>query len=103
MNLSIKEKMPQIQRLCNEHGVVAFYLFGSMAKGSDSDTSDYDFLVRFSPEIPLLKYADNYFSLLRKLEELLDRKVDLVSEKSLKNPVLLQEIMETRIPLYEAA
>ena len=103
MNANLKEKMPEIQRLCNEHGVAAFYLFGSMAKGSNSDTSDYDFLVRFSTEVPLLEYADNYFSLLQKLEHLLDRKVDLVSEKSVKNPVLVKEIMETRIPLYEAA
>jgi len=95
--------MPEIQRLCNEHGVAAFYLFGSMSKDSSSDTSDYDYLVRFSPKIPLLECADNYFSLLRKLEEMLDRKVDLVSEKSVKNPVLVKEIMETRIPLYEAA
>ncbi|MCF8462100.1 MAG: nucleotidyltransferase domain-containing protein [Flavobacteriales bacterium] len=103
MNSSLQNKIPAIKKLCNEHGVAGFYLFGSAAKGKENETSDYDFLVRFSTDIPLLEYADNYFSLLRKLEQLLERKVDLVSEKSLKNPVLVKEIMETRIPLYEAA
>tara|TARA_R110000868_G_scaffold294413_1_gene554987 strand:+ start:519 stop:830 length:312 start_codon:yes stop_codon:yes gene_type:complete len=103
MSSTIEDKLPVIKMLCQEHGVEAFYLFGSAAKGGMKETSDYDFMVRFSSDVQLLDYADNSFSLLRKLEELLERKVDLVSEKSLKNPVLLQEIMETRIPLYEAA
>ena len=54
--------------------------------------SDFDLLVEFSPKLEILDYADNYFSLLDALEKILERKVDLVSVKSLKNPVLLEEI-----------
>lgn len=103
MRLTIEDKLPAIKALCMEHGVEAFYLFGSAAKGNMKETSDYDFMVRFSSKVQLLEYADNYFSLHEKLEELLGKKVDLVSEKSVKNAVLVKEIMETRIPLYEAA
>ena len=103
MHLTIEDKLPAVKTLCQKHGVEALYLFGSAAKGEMNETSDYDFMVRFSSEVKLLEYADNYFSLHGKLEELLGRKVDLVSEKSVKNPVLVKEIMETRIPLYEAA
>jgi predicted nucleotidyltransferase len=103
MKFGLEDKLEEIRALCLSHAVEAFYLFGSAAKGEMKETSDYDFMVRFSSDVQLLEYADNYFSLLRKLEELLERKVDLVSEKSVKNPVLIKEIMDTRIPLYEAA
>jgi len=103
MRFPFDNKLPAIRKLCREYSVEAFYLFGSMAKGKQTEKSDYDFLVSFSSDVPLLEYADNYFSLLEKLRELLQRDVDLVTEKSLKNPVLLQEILETRVPLYEAA
>ncbi|MCB9185413.1 MAG: nucleotidyltransferase domain-containing protein [Flavobacteriales bacterium] len=103
MVIPIEKHLSAIQKLCKEHRVEAFHLFGSVAKGEQTENSDYDFLVRFSADVPLLEYADNYFSLLQKLRDLLQRDVDLVTEKSLKNPVLIQEILETRVPLYEAA
>lgn len=59
-------------------------LFGSAAKVVMNAKSDIDLLVEFSSELKILDYADNYFSLLDELEELLERKVDLVSVKSLK-------------------
>ena len=95
--------MPAIEKLCKEHRVEAFYLFGSVARCEQTSESDYDFLVRFSPDIPLLDYADNYFSLMDKLKALLGKDIDLVTEKSVKNPVLKEEILHTRVPLYEAA
>jgi hypothetical protein len=66
------------------------------------ESSDIDFLVQFSEEINVLDYADNYFTLLEKLEKLTGKKIDLVSKKSLKNPILIQEIEQTKIDLYAA-
>jgi predicted nucleotidyltransferase len=76
-------------------------LFGSAANGDFDNSSDIDFLVNFSDSVELLDYADNYFNLLENLEKLFNRSVDLVSEKSLKNPILIQEINKSKIPLYE--
>jgi len=64
--------------------------------------SDIDFLVTFSSSIPLLDYSDNYFSLKFALENLLKKPVDLVSFKSLKNPILLEEINNSKVELYAA-
>ncbi|WP_339706156.1 nucleotidyltransferase domain-containing protein [Algoriphagus aquimarinus] len=97
----IKNNLDQIELLCKEHKVDSFALFGSAAKGDFDNSSDIDFLVSFSNSIDLLDYADNYFKLLENLENLLDRSIDLVSEKSLKNPILIQEINKSKIPLYE--
>lgn len=92
----------KIKELCKTHQVDSFYLFGSAATGNFTNSSDFDFLVRFKPSIELLSYADNYFLFLENLKKLLKRNIDLVSERSLKNSVLINEINETKISLYES-
>ena len=56
----------------------------------------------FSNEIDMLDYADNYFEFLKQLEILTGKKVDLVSKKSLKNPILIDEIERSKVELYAA-
>lgn len=97
----IKKKLKQIEILCREHKVASFALFGSAANGEFNNSSDIDFLVKFSNSVELLDYADNYFNFLENLEKLFERPIDLVSEKTLKNPILIQEINKSKIPLYE--
>jgi predicted nucleotidyltransferase len=82
--------------------VKSIALFGSAAKDSMNENSDIDFLVQFSEEIEVLDYADNYFSFLEKLENLMGKKIDLVSKKSLKNPILIEEIDRSKVDLYAA-
>ncbi|WP_460539098.1 nucleotidyltransferase family protein [Echinicola sediminis] len=98
----VQNKLEEIIALCKKHGVASISLFGSAAKESMNEDSDIDFLVQFSNEIDVLDYADNYFSLLEGLENILNRKIDLVSIKSLKNPVLKDEIYRSKIDLYAA-
>jgi uncharacterized protein len=102
MNESIIQQSESIVLLCKEHHVDYIALFGSAAKNMMHQDSDVDFLVRFSDELDVLDYADNYFSLKEKLENLLGKKVDLVSQKSLKNPVLIENIDESKVVLYAA-
>ncbi|PZX50151.1 nucleotidyltransferase family protein [Algoriphagus chordae] len=101
MNQLVKKHLAQIEILCQEHKVDSFALFGSAANGDFDNSSDIDFLVRFSNSIELLDYANNYFKLLESLEKLFKRSIDLVSEKSLKNLILIQEINKSKTPLYE--
>ena len=98
----IEDKLNDIIALCKVHRVKSIALFGSSAKGLMHENSDIDFLVQFSDEIDVLDYADNYFSFLEKLETLLGKKVDLVSKKSLKNPILIEEIERSKVDLYAA-
>ncbi len=98
----VEDKLNEIITLCKEHKVISFALFGSAATESMNDESDVDFLVQFSEEIDVLDYADNYFSLLEKLERLIGKKIDLVSKKSLRNPVLIDDIDRSKVDLYAA-
>ena len=98
----IEDKIDDIISLCKQHQVVGISVFGSAARNSMQETSDIDLLVQFSETIELLDYADNYFDLKDKLELLLGREIDLVSIKSLKNMVLIEEINNSKIDLYAA-
>jgi len=98
----IQNKIGDIIAACKEHHVEMIALFGSAAKNAMHDDSDIDFLVEFSDDIDVMDYADNYFSLLDQLQEILNRKVDLLSSKSLKNPVLKEEVYKSKVDLYAA-
>lgn len=98
----IQNKLDEIISVCKKHHVEAISLFGSAAKNTMTENSDIDLLAKFSSNIDVLEYADNYFSLLENLEDILQRKIDLISTKSLKNPILKEEIYQTKIDLYAA-
>ena len=98
----IQERLNEIAILCKSHQVSSISLFGSAANETMNEHSDIDLLVEFSEDLDVLEYADNYFSLLEKLEALLGKPVDLVSRKSLTNPILMQEINRSKVALYAA-
>lgn len=98
----IEDKIPDLIALCKTHRVESFDLFGSAVKNAINEDSDLDFLVQFYAEIDVLDYANNYFEFLKQLEILTGKKVDLVSKKSLKNPILIEEIERSKVELYAA-
>jgi predicted nucleotidyltransferase len=76
-----------VQRALDDHraelarlGVDTLSVFGSVARGDATGESDVDFLVEFNGGATLARY----FALRGFLEELLRRKVDLVTRKSLR-------------------
>ena len=76
-------------------------LFGSATTEKFNDSSDIDILISFK-EIPFEKYTDNYFELHEMLEKLFNRKIDLLTEKSLSNPYFIQSIEKTKQLVYAA-
>lgn len=98
----IEDNLNEIISLCKTHRVISIALFGSAAKEVMHENSDIDFLVQFSEDIEVLDYADNYFSFLEELEKLMGRKIDLISKRSLKNPILIEEIDRYKVDLYAA-
>jgi predicted nucleotidyltransferase len=86
------------QREIKSFGVRQLGLFGSFANGTTiHDDSDVDFLVEFEKG---QKTFDNFMELAFYLEELLGRKVELVTPQSLSpylGPTILKEV-ENVIP-----
>lgn len=46
--------------------------------------------------------ADQYFGLLQALEELFGREIDLLTDRSLRNPYFISSVEKTRQLLYAA-
>ncbi|HMZ49948.1 MAG TPA: nucleotidyltransferase family protein [Flavobacteriales bacterium] len=73
-------------------GVMRLGLFGSFARDAAGPASDVDLLVEFAPEQKTLK---NLVGLARHLEDLLGRKVELVTPASLNRFIgkhIVQEV-----------
>jgi uncharacterized protein len=76
----------------NRLGVKSIGLFGSFVKNTVKDDSDIDLLVDFLPD---QKSFDNFMELAFFLEELLGRKVEIVTPQSLSKhigPHILKEV-----------
>ena len=88
--------------LCERYNVETLDAFGSAVCGPFDETrSDFDFVVSFKP-FTVEARSSQYFGLLSALENLLEKPVDLLTEKSITNPYLKKGIDETRVRLYAA-
>jgi predicted nucleotidyltransferase len=63
--------------------------------------SDLDFLVEFRP-MPPREHARSYFGLIKELEQLFMRKVDLVEASAVRNPYIRHNIEATQVAVYAA-
>lgn len=92
-----------IVRLCRAHGVERLEVFGSAADGRfDPARSDFDFIVTFSPEAER-SISRHYFALADALEQLLGRRVDLLTNQPIRNPYLRRAVDASRRDLYVRA
>jgi predicted nucleotidyltransferase len=84
------ELREDIRRAAAEHGVRDVRVFGSVARGEERDESDVDFLVAVEPGRSLLDLA----RLELRLEQLLGRPVDVVTEAGLRDAVRTAALRE---------
>lgn len=95
----IKNHINSLNRLCQQHKVDKMYLFGSALNENFTEKSDIDFLVRFKP-IELAEYFENYMNFKESLKNLLGREIDLLEEQTLKNPILIKSINQSKELVY---
>lgn len=95
----IDNNIDNLKNLCVLHNVEKMYLFGSSLNSSFNEKSDIDLLVKFK-QIELSKYFDNYIDFKEKLESLFGREVDLIEEQTLKNPILVKSIDNSKELIY---
>lgn len=75
----IQENRGKILHLAETRGARNVRVFGSAARGEDTETSDLDFLVDLDPDRSLMDLG----GLLMDLQDLLHREVDVVTENGL--------------------
>lgn len=103
MNLkeSIKHKMSDFLALCKSHNVKSLYAFGSsITERFDESSSDIDILIEIDNEDPIER-GENLMDIWDKLELFFQRKVDLLTDSSIRNPILRQNIDSTKVLVYD--
>jgi uncharacterized protein len=88
----LPEVREQIREVAAAHGADRLRLFGSAARREDGPSSDLDFLASFAPGRSLLDLAN----LELQLEQLLERRVDVVTESGLR-PVVLESALRDMV------
>jgi predicted nucleotidyltransferase len=94
MTEELNEHRAAILRIAAEHGARNVRVFGSVARGTASATSDLDLLVAIEPGRSLLDLV----ALNQDLEDALGRPVDVVTEGGL-SPYLRDRILAEAIAL----
>lgn len=94
MHPLIETHRAQLLALARSRGVTGVRVFGSMSRGDGSDNSDVDLLVTLSPGTSGLALG----GLLMDAQELLGRRVDIVTEASL-HPALRERVVASAVPL----
>ena len=79
-----------IRRTAAENGARSIRVFGSVARGEDTPNSDVDFLVALQPGRTLFDLA----RLELRLEAMLGRRVDVVTEAALREPLRTAALRE---------
>jgi uncharacterized protein len=97
----IKKRSAEFVDLCRAHRVNKMYAFGSsITEHFDPQTSDIDIVVKIEINDPADR-GEALLSLWDKLEVLFERKVDLLTEDSIRNPYLKRNIDRTKKLIYD--
>ena len=90
----LRAKRGEILRIAAKRGARNVRIFGSAARGEADERSDVDVLVDMEPGRSLLDMG----GLLMVLQELLGRRVDVVSERGLRERIR-ERVLREAIPL----
>jgi len=98
MHLS-PDTLTKIKILCIENNVKSLYAFGSVLRNDFNESSDVDLIIDFNTRDPF-KYAEKYYSFKSSIEALLNRNIDLLEQRAIKNKYFLEELEKTKTLLY---
>lgn len=92
--MTVDDLKKKIVPLLKANGVARAGLFGSSARGEMTQDSDIDLLVDLQKKASLFEFV----ALKQELEDMLGRKVDLVTYDAIK-PVLKESILKHHVQL----
>ena len=92
--MDLQDRRDEIIQIATRYGAGNLRVFGSVARGDARPESDVDLLVEMEADRSLLDLV----GLGQELEELLQRKVDVLTDASL-HPMLRQRILDEARPL----
>jgi hypothetical protein len=92
---ALREKRSQILEIAAKHGAYNVRVFGSVVRGEETPNSDIDFLIDYD-----LEKITPWFpgGLLMDLQDLLGRKVDVLTERGI-SPLIREQVLAEAKPL----
>jgi predicted nucleotidyltransferase len=86
--------------LCKQFGVKRLGLFGSVARGDDSRSSDIDFFAEFEDPSPE-SMPERYFGFIEAAGRRYQRPIQLLTPRMIRNPFLKRSIDKDLVIIYE--
>jgi predicted nucleotidyltransferase len=96
--MTLEQIRAAVAPACAELKVKRLDVFGSVARGDANPQSDVDLLVEF--EDPPRGVHRRFFRLLHHLEDVLGRRIDLLTPSALKNPYFRRRVLQERVQIY---
>ena len=97
----ILKQKSNFETLCKNHKVRYLYAFGSSTTDKfDANSSDIDLLVEIDVPDPIER-GEKLLSLWDTFELFFNRKVDLLTDTSIRNPYLRKSIDSTKVLIYD--
>ena len=90
--MQLKEQLKAISpSLCAQFGIRRLAVFGSVARGDDTESSDIDILAEFDNPTPATM-PERYFGLIHELELKTKHPVQLLTPSMIRNPFFRRSI-----------
>ena len=97
---AFQKELPKVIELFKKHKIKSAYAFGSVVTDRFNPASDVDLIVNLEEGLDPVIAGGHLWDLQDELRDLFNREIDLITERSLKNPYFIKELNETRLPIY---
>uniref|UniRef100_UPI004047F5AC nucleotidyltransferase family protein n=1 Tax=Roseivirga sp. TaxID=1964215 RepID=UPI004047F5AC len=99
----ISNQQGSFLEICSKHKVKSLYAFGSSIQHSfNKESSDIDLLIELSESDPLER-GELLISIWDEFETFFNRRIDLLTQDSAKNPYLKKSIDQTKVLIYDGS
>ena len=95
----INKYQKELNKACSTFKVKELYAIGSILTDKFNSQSDIDFIVSILSNDPI-EYAENYFELKFELENIFNRKIDLLEQKAIRNKTFENLVNQKKMLVY---
>jgi hypothetical protein len=101
MHRIINDNLADLVKICEKYDVSRLYIFGSaLTEKFSPEQSDLDFLVEMQP-LDVFERGEKLIQLWDALENLFQKKIDLITDQPIKNAFFKAEVDRTKQLLYD--
>lgn len=97
---NLGNKRHYLDKLFAKHRIKTAFAFGSVVTAEFNKNSDIDFMVTIMEGTDPVEAGEHLWDLEEELQALFRREIDVITERSLKNPYFIEEVNRTKVQIY---